>query len=63
MSQPKISICIPTFNRAKSLTNCLASIAIASRKYSGEFEICVSDNGSDDKTADVIKTAKKISGY
>jgi glycosyltransferase involved in cell wall biosynthesis len=57
MLKPKISICIPTFNRANSLTNCLASIAIAANGYSGRFEVCVSDNGSDDETSNVVKNA------
>jgi len=57
MPKPKISICIPTYNRANSLTNCLESIAIAAKDYVGRFEVCVSDNGSNDKTSNVIKNA------
>jgi len=60
MSQPILSVCIPTFNRAKSLHNCLQSIAVASKHYGGRFEVCVSDNGSNDETSSVIKKAKAL---
>ena len=57
MLKPKISICIPTYNRSDSLANCLNSIAIAAKKHVGRFEVCVSDNGSDDDTSNTIKKA------
>ena len=57
MLKPNISICIPTYNRAESLANCLNSIAIAAKKHVGRFEVCVSDNGSDDDTSNIIKKA------
>lgn len=57
MFKPKISICIPTYNRADSLRNCLNSISIAEKNYAGRFEVCVSDNGSDDNTSDTVKQA------
>ena len=60
MNEPKVAICIPTYNRADSLENCLNSIAIASKHYIGRFEVCVSDNGSSDRTSDVIENAKKF---
>ncbi len=54
-----LSICIPTFNRAAHLQNCLNSI-IANRpeSYDG-FQLCVSDNGSDDDTEKVVREAQK----
>ena len=58
MNEPKVAICIPTYNRADSLENCLNSIAIASKHHIERFEVCVSDNGSSDKTSDVIENAK-----
>ena len=59
----KISLCIPTYNRAAHLQNCLASIAEA-LSHSGdavrdEVEICISDNGSPDDTAEVVRQAAK----
>ena len=53
----KISICIPTYNRAKHLRNCLFSIISLSKKTKFKFEVCVSDNNSADNTFDVVKDA------
>ena len=60
MLRPKISICIATYNRANSLTNCLNSIAIAAKDHVGRFEVCVSDNGSDEKTFDAVRRATEF---
>ena len=57
MNKLKLSICIPTYNRSGSLTNCLNSIAIAAKDHVGRFEICVSDNGSDDYTRSAVEKA------
>jgi len=57
MNKLKLSICIPTYNRSGSLTNCLNSIAIAAKDHVGRFEICVSDNGSDDDTRSAVEKA------
>ena len=54
----KLSICIPTFNRVRHLENCLNSILIASKKSSLNFEVCVSDNCSQEDTYSVIKKYK-----
>jgi len=55
----KLSICIPTYNRAQHLSNCLQSL-ISMRKPEGfQFEICISDNGSNDNTKEVVNNAKK----
>ncbi len=58
MDKPLLAICIPTYNRADSLANCLNSIAIASKGHLGKFEVCISDNASDDGTADKVQKAK-----
>lgn len=50
----KLSICIPTFNRATVLKHCLDSI-VASLKDHEWLEICISDNASIDDTVEVIK--------
>jgi abequosyltransferase len=53
----KLSICIPTFNRAPLLRQCLASI-LASIAESGEsqaVEVVVSDNASSDETPSVVQ--------
>ena len=59
MLKPKISICIPTYNRVNSLINCLKSIAIASKQHFGRFEVCISDNGSDKRTHNMIKKSSQ----
>ena len=42
----KLSICIPTFNRPSQLPNCLNSICIAKANSNLDFDVCISDNGS-----------------
>lgn len=51
----QLSICIPTFKRAKHLNNCLNSILLAKKAPGFEFEICISDNGSTDDTEKIVK--------
>ena len=56
-----LSVCIPTYNRAKNLENCLNSIKIASQKIHPSFvEICISDNASTDETSRVVEKFKKF---
>ena len=38
-----ISVCIPTYNRPKSLLNCLNSLSLQTDL---DFEVCISDNCS-----------------
>lgn len=54
----KLSICIPTYNRAKHLANCLNSIILCNSRSELEFEVCVSDNCSTDDTEDVVRHAQ-----
>lgn len=56
----KLSICIPTFNRASYLANCLNSIIICKSKSNLEFQVCVSDNNSTDHTANVVSEAMSM---
>ena len=51
----KLSICIPTFNRRDKIPNCLNSIYLASKNSNLDFDVCISDNGSDYDVGDVIK--------
>lgn len=58
--QPKISIVIPSFNKAKYIASTLESII--SQKYTN-FEVIIQDGGSKDGTLEVIKRyAAKFSG-
>lgn len=48
---PVITVCLPTFNRAVLLRDCLGSIVSQTRR---DIEILVGDNGSPDDTAAVV---------
>lgn len=54
----KLSICIPTYNRAKNLENCLNSIIICKKNCDLIFQICISDNNSTDETQEIIQKAQ-----
>jgi len=58
----KISVCIPTYNRAHCLANCLQSIISNTRRSEVDFEVCVSDNASADGTRDVVSAAQASIG-
>jgi glycosyltransferase involved in cell wall biosynthesis len=55
----KLSICIPTYNRAEYLKNCLNSILLAKSLTTLKFEVCISDNASKDKIIPIINFYKK----
>ena len=52
--QKTLSICIPTFNRATYLAECLQSIIGSSSRHQDRIEIVVSDNASTDGTENVV---------
>lgn len=51
----ELSICIPTYNRAESLKECLDSILPAVESYRDKIEVIISDNDSADNTQGIIK--------
>lgn len=55
----KLSICIPTYNRAEHLVNCLHSIYLNKSRSKIDFQVCVSDNCSTDETEDVVRRAQE----
>jgi glycosyltransferase involved in cell wall biosynthesis len=55
-----LSIGIPTFNRAELLQSALYSLAPQIKEFQGEVELIVSDNNSQDNTADVVKWAQQF---
>ena len=56
VKQPLLSICIPTWNRAKYLDISLKSFVEQIREIDlSEFELYISDNCSDDNTPDIVK--------
>lgn len=55
---PSLSICIPTYNRARYLDEAIASVAM---QITDDVELVISDNASTDETGDVIaKWSKAI---
>lgn len=60
MDNYKLSICIPTYNRAAHLTNCLQSLISITQTSQFDFEVCVSDNCSSDHTEQVVRNAQGI---
>lgn len=54
----RLSICIPTYNRAAHLADCLNSILLCNSQSEYDFEICISDNHSDDDTEEVVRRAQ-----
>ena len=54
----KLSICIPTYNRPNQLPNCLNSIYIAKKNTHLDFEVCISDNGSNYDVQKIINDYK-----
>ena len=50
----KLSICIPSYNRAELLRECLASVIPQVLNYT-EVEVIVSDNASPDHTQEVVE--------
>jgi glycosyltransferase involved in cell wall biosynthesis len=55
----RVSICIPTYNRASHLRNCLHSIISNQSRSAIDFEVCVSDNCSTDETEKVVRCAQE----
>lgn len=55
----KLSICIPTYNRAAHLANCLQSIAENWSSSGADVQICVSDNCSTDETESVVRSVQE----
>src|SRR5438093_10311878 len=55
MPQPKVSVCIPTYNRSSYLTRTVSSVL---EQTVEDFELFVVDNASDDDTSQVIAALK-----
>lgn len=53
-SEPYLSICIPTYNRAECLAKCLESI-VSQLPLEKSIEICISDNASTDNTREIAE--------
>jgi abequosyltransferase len=57
MVKPLLSICIPTFNRAKFLQACLESITkqFSNQEIKNQVDIFILDNQSADNTTEIVK--------
>lgn len=54
-SSPKISICIPMYNAARFIKDCIDSVLSQSFK---DFELLVVDDGSNDDSCDIVNSIK-----
>ena len=54
MTQPLLSICIPTYNRASFLDQCLSAI-VHQDGFDERVEVVISDNASTDNTQELCK--------
>jgi glycosyltransferase involved in cell wall biosynthesis len=54
----KLTISIPTYNRAEHLANCLNSIILCNSQSDLKFQVCISDNNSTDDTEEVVRHAQ-----
>ena len=61
MDKPLLSICIPTFNRANVLNQCLRAI-VDQDAYDEKVEVVVSDNCSTDNTGEIVRSYQEKYG-
>jgi hypothetical protein len=54
MTSPLLSLCVPTYNRARYLDSLLGTLASQMQDFPVPYEIVISDNGSSDNTPQVI---------
>lgn len=59
-TSPILSVCIPTYNRAPLLMECLLSVISAAKGYEHEVEIVVSDNASQDDTSMIAESVRPL---
>ena len=54
-SLPVLSICVPTFNRARYLDSLLADLSANIGELGHSYELLIGDNASEDNTAEVVR--------
>jgi len=59
----KLSICIPTYNRASYLKGCLNNILQSVKGYEDKIEIIVSDNASTDNTREIMSEFQRLNNF
>jgi glycosyltransferase involved in cell wall biosynthesis len=55
LAETTLSICIPTYNRAKALDRLLSNICTETEALEENVEVCISDNCSPDETQTIVK--------
>jgi glycosyltransferase involved in cell wall biosynthesis len=60
---PLLSICLPTYNRARLLEDALNSLVPQVAAAGDEVELVISDNGSTDDTAAVVERARRLGPF
>ena len=58
-TSPKLSICIPTFDRLHCLSSCLESIYNSKQNSNIDFEVCISDNNPSGNAQKIVQKYKK----
>ena len=56
----ELSICIPTYNRAQFLEECLQSVLLSITGHEDQIEIIISDNASTDNTGDIVRAIQEM---
>lgn len=54
INSPLLSLCVPTYNRARYLDSLLDTLASQMQGFPYDYEIVISDNGSTDATPEVV---------
>ena len=60
---PVLSICVPTFNRARYLDCLLQDLAAHIGELGFSYEVLIGDNASEDDTAGVVRQVRGPAGY
>lgn len=63
MSPVHLSVIVPAYNEEKRIGRALEEIPAYCRGLGGSYELLVVDDGSDDKTADVVRAAAARDGH
>jgi len=58
-ANPHITVIVPAYNEAAAISSTVANIAHHLQQLSGKWDVVVIDDGSRDKTADVVKALPK----
>ena len=53
-----VSVVVPVFNGEKTIKQCIESLL--QQKFSGSYEIITVDDGSRDRTAEIVKRFAKV---